>query len=134
MEVTNVETIPATHADLIEKSQILIMATNGADGYPQVTAMWFLQEDDAVRVSLNNTRQKTKNVLNDRKVSLFFIDPVNPYRTLEIRAIASTEPDPDYAFADKVGAKYGANLRDMDRPGESRVVVSFEPVKVNTFG
>lgn len=127
-------TIPATHADLIEKNQILIMATNGTGGYPQVSAMWFLQENGVLRVSLNNTRQKTKNVLNDHKVSLFFVDPENPNRTLEIRALASTEPDPDYAFANKVGTKYGANLRDMDRPGESRVAVSFEPVKVNTWG
>lgn len=126
--------IPASHADLIDKNQILIMATNGPDGFPQVTAMWFLREGEALRVSLNNTRQKTKNVLNDQKVSLFFVDPDSPYRTLEIRAIASVEPDPDYAFADKIGAKYGANLRENDRPGESRVVVSFEPVKVNTFG
>lgn len=132
--MTNLVSIPASHADLIDKNQILIMATNGPDGFPQVTAMWFLREGESLRVSLNNTRQKTKNVLNDQKVSLFFVDPDSPYRTLEIRAIASVEPDPDYVFADKIGAKYGANLRENDRPGESRVVVSFEPVKVNTFG
>ena len=34
-------------------------------------------------------------------------------------------------FADRVGAKYGgANLREMDQPGESRVVVTIEPTKV----
>jgi hypothetical protein len=43
-------------------------------------------------------------------------------------------PDPDYAFADRVGAKYGANLRENDRPGETRVVIRFIPVKTNTFG
>lgn len=110
------------------------MATNGPNGFPQVTAMWFLHQDGMLRVSLNDTRQKTRNLLNDQKVSLFFVDPENPYRTLEIRAIASVDPDPDYVFAAEIGAKYSANLREMDPPGESRVVVTFDPVKVNTFG
>jgi PPOX class probable F420-dependent enzyme len=127
-------TVPASHADLIEKNQILIMATNGPNGFPQVTAMWFLHQDGMLRVSLNDTRQKTRNLLNDQKVSLFFVDPENPYRTLEIRAIASVDPDPDYVFAAEIGAKYSANLPEMDPPGESRVVVTFDPVKVNTFG
>lgn len=127
--------IPASHADLLENSQIVILGTNGADGFPQITAIGFVVEDGVVKTSLNTTRQKTKNLTRDPKVSLFFVDPASPYRTLEIRANASSEPDPDYVFADKVGAKYGgADLREMDRPGESRVVVSFEPVKVNVFG
>ena len=44
---------------------------------------------------------------------------------------ARIEPDDDYAFADKVGAKYGgADLREMDEPGETRVVVTIEPTRV----
>ena len=68
-------------------------------------------------------------------MTLFFIDPANPYRTLEIRARQRLEPDPDYVTADAVGAKYGgSDLRDMDKPGESRVTVTFDIEKVNTFG
>ena len=127
--------IPDSHADLIESSQVAVLGTNGRDGFPQMTALWFLVEDGTIRVSLNSDRQKTKNLVRDPNVTLFFLDPANPYRTLEIRALASVTPDPDYVFADKVGAKYGgANMREMDAPGQSRVVVSFEPVKVNTFG
>jgi hypothetical protein len=67
--------------------------------------------------------------------TLFFIDPANPYRTLEIRARAEIEPDPDYGLADRVGGKYGgADVRTMDQPGETRVAITFVPVKVNTFG
>ena len=44
----------------------------------------------------------------------------------------SVSPDDDYAFADKVGAKYGGiDLRTIDQPGESRVVVTIEPVRIN---
>ena len=34
-------------------------------------------------------------------------------------------------FADMVGAKYGSDLRVHDQPGQSRVVVTLHPHKVN---
>ncbi len=62
---------------------------------------------------------------------LLILDLENPYRYLEIRGRATVVPDPDYTFADKVGAKYGgADLREHDRPGEGRVVVTIEPENV----
>ena len=128
--------IPASHRDLLETAPVGIVATVGPDGVPQVTASWFLAEEDGtVRMSLNTARQKVKNLMRRPESTLFFMDPANPYRTLEIRARAEIEPDPDYVFADRVGAKYGgADPRTMDQPGETRVAVTFVPVKVNTFG
>lgn len=128
--------IPESHRDLVDTNQIVILATHGADGFPQVTAVWFLAEPDGrVRLSLNAARQKTKNLRRRPEATLFFVDPGTPYRTLEIRARAELAPDPDYAFADRIGAKYGgSDLRARDKPGEERVIVSFVPIKVNTFG
>jgi hypothetical protein len=49
-----------------------------------------------------------------------------------VRGDATVEADEDYAFADRVGAKYGgADLRAMDGPGQHRVVVSVNPVRIN---
>jgi PPOX class probable F420-dependent enzyme len=129
-------TIPESHRDVLEQSPIVTLATIGPDGFPQVSAMWFLvDEDGTIAASLNTARQKVKNLERTPEAALFFVDPTNPYRTLEIRTRAEVAPDPDYAFADRVGAKYGgADLRQNDRPGESRVVVRFPVVKVNTFG
>ena len=130
------QAIPASHRDLLDNNQVATLATGGPDGVPQVTANWFVAEEDGtVRMSLNTTRQKVKNLMRRPESTLFFIDPTNPYCTLEIRTRAEIEPDPDYVFADRVGAKYGgADVRTMDQPGETRVVVTFVPVKVNTFG
>ena len=128
-------TIPASHQDIIERSQIVILATLNLGGAPQVTAMWFLCEDGNLKISLNTERQKVKNLLRDSRISAFFVDPENPYRTLEIRGTAHVEPDSEYTLADRVGAKYGgANLREMDQPGESRVAVTVVPEKILTFG
>ena len=128
--------VPESHRDVIGSSQVVTLATIGPDGFPQVSATWFLLEDDGtIALSLNTARQKVKNLERQPEASLFFIDPVSPYRTVEIRARADVQPDADYAFADRVGAKYGGqNLREMDKPGETRVVARFEPINVNTFG
>jgi PPOX class probable F420-dependent enzyme len=128
--------IPETHRDIVENGQVVTLATIGPDGFPQVSAVWYLVDDDGtVALSLNTARQKTKNLQRTPESSLFFVDPTNPYRTVEIRARAEIEPDPDYVFADRIGARYGgADLRQNDRPGESRVAIRFVPVKINTFG
>lgn len=128
------KTIPRSRKDIIERAQIVTLATLGPGGAPQVTATWFLWDGEAVRLSLNTARQKTRNLIRDPRVSAFFVDPENPYRTLEIRGTALVEPDPDYALADRVGARYGSDLRQMDGPGSSRVAVTIVPDKIITFG
>jgi PPOX class probable F420-dependent enzyme len=122
--------IPASHRDLLE-SRVATFATVGTDAYPQLSEVWFLAEDDVIRLSLNSDRQKTKNIVRQPACTLFILDLANTYRYLELRADALVEPDDDYRFADKVGAKYGSDLRVHDQPGQSRVVVTLNPHKVN---
>jgi PPOX class probable F420-dependent enzyme len=131
---SNTPTTPESHRDLLQTSWATL-STIGADGYPQVTALGFLAEDDGtIRLSLNRARQKTKNLERNPKVTFFILDPANPMRTLEIRAHAEVEPDPNYVFADRIRKKYdGEDLRRRDRSGESRVVVTLHPVKINAI-
>ena len=124
-------TVPDSHRDLLD-APVATLATVGADGRPQLSAVWFLADGDSVRVSLNTARQKTKNLSKNRAATLFILDTANPARYLEFRGDATVTSDDDYAFADQVGAKYGGiDLRTIDQPGESRVVVTIEPVRVN---
>jgi PPOX class probable F420-dependent enzyme len=126
-----IPSIPSTHTDLLD-APVATLATVGPDGRPQLSAVWFLHEDGAVKVSLNTARQKVKNLSANPAVNLFILDAANPARYVEIRGDATIEPDADYAFADRVGAKYGGvNLRDMDGPDGKRVVVTIEPTRVN---
>jgi PPOX class probable F420-dependent enzyme len=122
--------IPESHRDLLE-APVAVIATIGPDVRPQLSAVWFLAENDVVRVSLNTSRQKTRNLRANPATNLFILDTANPARYLEIRGDAQVEPDDTYAFAAKVGAKYGADLRQMDGPGESRVVVTIRPTRIN---
>lgn len=127
--------IPESHRDLVDNNQVVILTTKGHDGFPQTTALWYLVDDDGtIRLSINTARQKARNLQRDPECTLFFMEPGNPYRTLEIRARAQAEPDPEYKLADRVGERYGANLREMDQPGETRIAVTIEPVRINTWG
>jgi PPOX class probable F420-dependent enzyme len=122
--------IPASHRDLLD-GQVATLGTVGPDGRPQLSAVWYLADGDTVSLSLNTSRQKTKNLRANPAVSLFLLDLAVPYRYLELRGDAEISADDDYAFADRVGAKYQSNLRDHDGPGDKRVVVTIRPVRVN---
>jgi len=124
--------IPASHRDLLD-GQFATLATIGPDGRPQLSEVWFVAEDDTISLSLNTSRQKTKNLLANRAANLFLLDLAVPYRYLEIRGDAEVSADDDYSFADRLGAKYHADLREHDQPGQSRVKVIIRPVRVNAI-
>jgi PPOX class probable F420-dependent enzyme len=125
-----VTAIPASHRDLLD-GQFATLATVGRDGRPQLSEVWFLADGDTILISLNTSRQKTKNLQANPVATVFLLDLANPYRYLEIRGDAAVLPDDDYSVADRIGAKYHSDLREHDKPGESRVVVTIHPVRVN---
>ena len=122
--------IPASHRDLLD-ADFATFATIGLDGRPQLSEIWFMAEGDTIATSLNTSRQKTMNLRANPAVTIFLLDLTVPFRYLEIRGDAEIIPDDDYSFADKLGVKYGADLREHDQPGQSRVKVVIHPVRVN---
>lgn len=122
--------IPDNYRDLLS-AEVATLSTIGPDGRPQLSEVWFLAEGDTVSISLNSSRQKMKNLLAHPAASLLILDLGMPYRYLELRGDAEISLDPDYAFADKVGAKYGSDLRVHDQPGQTRYVVTIRPTRVN---
>jgi PPOX class probable F420-dependent enzyme len=122
-------TFPESHHDLLE-AQFATLATIGDDGFPQQTEVWFLHDYGELKISLNTSRRKTRNLQRHSQCSLFVLDLENPYRYLEVRGTAQIEPDDDYAFARKVGAKYDADLKVHDNPGDARVMVTIVPANI----
>jgi len=100
--------VPDAFRDLLDAATG-ILATNGPDGLPQVTAVTFLHDTagDLVKISLNDTRQKARNLRRDQHATLFILDRNNPHRSLEIRARVELAPDPDFSFAKTAGASTG---------------------------
>lgn len=121
--------VPASHRDLLE-GEVATLATIDDEGFPQLTEVWFLVDDDELRISLNTSRRKTHNLEQRPQCSVLLLDLQNPYRYLEIRGRARLDPD-DGTFAAAVGAKYKTDLAQHDRPGEHRVVVTVEPLTMH---
>jgi PPOX class probable F420-dependent enzyme len=122
-------TFPKSHGDLLD-AQVASLATLGGDGFPQLTELWFLYDEGELKLSLNTARLKTRNLMKRPQCSLMLLDLANPYRYLVVRGNARVEPDDDYAFASKLGAKYSADVSAHDQPGDKRVVVTIEPTKI----
>lgn len=124
-------TFPASHRDLLD-AQTATIGTIGDDGSPQLTEIWFLHDDGELKTSLNTGRVKYRNLQQRPQCSLLILDTGNPYRYLEVRGRAEIEPDDDYSFARKEGEKYGgADVREYDAPGTTRVVVTIRADKVH---
>jgi PPOX class probable F420-dependent enzyme len=121
---------PDSHRDLLD-AELATLATISRNGFPQQTVIWFLYEDGQLKTSLNSSRLKTKNLIKRPQCSLLVLDPAVAQRYLEVRGTAVVEPDDDYAFARRLGAKYGgADLSEHDGPGDRRVVVTLGPTNV----
>lgn len=122
-------TFPDTHRALLD-APVATLATVGGDGIPQLTEVWFLYDDGEIKTSLNDSRLKTRNLQKRPECALLILDLEDPRRYLTVRGRAQIEPDDDYAFAGKLGAKYGADLKVHDGPGDKRVVVTIVPSNV----
>jgi PPOX class probable F420-dependent enzyme len=125
-----VPAISASHRDLLETPNTVVLATVGADGQPQVTAIWAMLDGDVVRTSLHKGRQKYKNLLAHPQVTLFVIDPKNPYRTLEVRATAEVTDDTDLEFLQRLLHRYGTDLEHFPAPTQDRVVITLHPTRI----
>ncbi len=119
-------TFPESHREFLD-FPTASLTTIGDDGFPQSTLIWFLHDDGELKISLSKTRLKTRNLRKRPQVSLLIPDWNDQMKYLEVRGTAKLEDDAEGVFAQKVGAKYSADLTAYDAPGDERVVVTIEP-------
>ncbi|GHE79442.1 PPOX class F420-dependent enzyme [Amycolatopsis deserti] len=126
--------VPETHRDLLESAHVATLSTIGADGTPQVTALWYLADGDGILTSVMTNRQKYRNVVARPKATLFIVDPANPYRTLEVRATASVRPDPGLTVLDRILRHYGHDPDTFPTARDNRIVLHLSPTRVVAQG
>jgi PPOX class probable F420-dependent enzyme len=126
---------PESHRDLLEAANIAVFTAVTPKGPLQSTAIWYLLDDDGkLKMTSTGDRRKVRNLQADPRVAVFFMDPKSPYRTLEVRGIATIALDVDLVLQTKVGVKYDDDVTSHDPPGTVRHVITIEPETVNTFG
>lgn len=130
------KSIPASHADILDKKAFAHFTTLMPDGSPQTSPVWVDHQDGLILVNTASGRVKDKNVQRDKRVAISVTDPDNPYRCLMIRGkVTKITHDGAEEHIDKMAKKY----IDQDKypwraPNEKRVLYYIEPESVATMG
>jgi len=119
--------LPAQFVDLWSSTATATVTTLSSSGAPQTTATWFLVENGTFTCSWEPTKQKVRNLVRDPRCSVMLLDPTDPLRSLEIRAVATITDDTELEFRRRVGARYGFPVADDSPP---HVVVTFTPEQI----
>ncbi len=130
--------IPESHLDLLkdEKRAFVYLATQMADGAPQVTPVWFNTSGDYILVNSAKGRVKDRNMRRSPVVALCIQDPTDPYRYLQVhgQVVEITEEGAD-AHIDVLAGKYTGNFKYQNhQPGMKRVIYKITPEKVDAHG
>ena len=82
---------PKKYIDLLkpETKAFLYLATLMPDGSPQVTPVWFDNDEEHILVNTNAGRVKDQNMKERSQVAMVIQDPTDPYRYLQIRGKVS---------------------------------------------
>lgn len=120
-------TLPASHADLLDRPLFAHLATIRPDGSPQSSVMWFAWDGELLRFTHTSTRQKFKNLEHEPRVALSIADPDDEYRFLEVRGTVEsiTPDDADASFYHSLQVRYGNEYPIPD--ADVRVVVAVRP-------
>jgi PPOX class probable F420-dependent enzyme len=122
---------PDSHLDLLTQPGIAIFSTNTPGGDIQSTALWYLLDDGALKISISGARKKFRNLQQNPNANFFILDPANPFRFIEVRGTATIELDEGFAFRAKVGAHYSTDLSNFDGPDDLRYIVTLQPTRIN---
>ena len=123
--------IPESHVDLIGAPHLAHLATTNQDGSPQVSPIWLLRDGDAIIFSTTEERHKTKNMRRTPTIALSIVDPLNPFRYLELRGPVTIESDPEKELPPELFKLYvGEGEFPVGDVPETRVIVHFTPTHV----
>lgn len=100
-------------------------------GYPQSTAVWFLFEDDLVKISMTTARKKYRNLVAHPQATFFLLNPDNIWSFVEIRGDVTWEADPDRITMRRIGEYYSTDISGFDPAGAVRMTAIITPVIVN---
>jgi PPOX class probable F420-dependent enzyme len=116
---------------------LMRLATLGADGYPQVTPVWFMQDSGKLYASTEKERTKHRNMLRDPRVGAS-IDADHPYRGISVKGIARLREDDIEVRVRQIVARYVSPV-ELDALVSwlfkgPRVLIEITPVSVVKIG
>lgn len=128
--------IPDTYLDLIndESKALCSLATVMRDGSPQLTPVWF--NSDGIHILINSAkgRVKDRNMRRNPKVAIMIIDPMDPYRYIQIRGkVVEITTEGARQHINALSKKYtGRDIFTGGPSDEIRVTYKILPEKIST--
>jgi PPOX class probable F420-dependent enzyme len=119
---------------LLEGKNFVFIATVNPNGTPQVTPTWVDTDGKFVLINTAIGRVKHRNVKKNPAVSLAIYEQTNPYNLAMIkgRVVDFVTGPTAENHIDKMAKKYiGKDKYPNRRPGEQRVILKIEPLKVS---
>lgn len=121
----------------LDRPLLMRMATLGADGYPQVTPVWYLRENGSLFASTEKDRIKYRNIMRDPRMGAS-IDDDHPYRGISVKGIAQVYSGDINALVRRIVARYIAPEELEALMGwlfkGPRVVIEIKPISVVKIG
>jgi PPOX class probable F420-dependent enzyme len=132
--------IPQSHRDLFNAPVHVVLATLMPNGQPQLTPVWASCDGEYIFVNTARGRQKEKNMSARPVVTVFSIDPKDPYRWAEVRGVVEEIIEEGavehidalaQAYEGRMGY-FGDMVPESRRATMVRVICKIKPVKVVT--
>ncbi len=120
-------------ASLLLDKNLAVVATIRPDGTPQVTPTWVDWDGEHVLINTAEGRWKPKYLRRDPRVSVFVLDPDNPYNWVAVTGKAELTHEGAEEHIHKLSHKYRGE--DYDAPTDpQRILVRVTPERVNSPG
>ncbi|MGF7236865.1 MAG: PPOX class F420-dependent oxidoreductase [Frankia sp.] len=125
--------LPEKARQLADAPTYVTLATIRPDGSPRLTVLWVARDGDDLLLSTVRGRAKERDIARDPRVSLLFLDQLEPYGYVEVRGAATLSEEGGSELIDALAVKYTGEPYKWDDSEEIRVVVRVSPERVLTF-
>jgi PPOX class probable F420-dependent enzyme len=127
--------IPDAAKHFFENKDFAHVATINPDGSPQVSSVWIGLDGDLVYFNTEASRVKARNLRNNPSVAISILGQENPYENIVIQGkVAEITGEGAEEDLDVFAKRYlGEDKYPWAAPGEERVIVKIEPVKVSHY-
>lgn len=110
---------------------LTVVGTKRGDGAVQMNPVWFEYHGGYFWLNSHTRRTWPKNVQRDGEALLLLIDPAMPDRFAQIRCrLVETIPDPRHEQIDSLARRYTGEAFRALEPGEERITLKLEPLKI----
>ncbi|MGW5365128.1 PPOX class F420-dependent oxidoreductase [Actinopolymorpha pittospori] len=109
------------------------LATLNPDGSPQTSLMWVGLDGDDLVFSTVAGRRKVRNMERDPRVSVTIVDHADPYNYVEVRGLATIEPEGGVELDERLSWIYDGQPASPDPAGVVRIVARVTPTKVTGY-